>query len=664
MEVGFWRRLAAEGAPPLKQRIPEVALFRGETLEAWYFSDPLDALRQRAATAVSRRALLDRLMALAALACGAADFCGRTPAAIVRCPAACSVGGGEEARGPDAESPPSRATIFTVSQLRRLLEQPQAGQRPLNGAPCAGEWSLQSLVKVAAVPCVAMVVDYSCSVLGEEHVAVGDRSWDGGEDVAEADVPAPESQSAMARPMMSRLVHYVDWLHGRYLQRLRAEFVVDSRGQLVLHTFLKASFFEEGYPRFPPQGLADFVPPPPPVIFTAPVAPAGPGAGDRHPPSSSRASVEVAPSSASAGHGAGEAALSPTASRRHSEPPRLDGIAPAGPREEPTALQRARLALAGGCREGAAAAQHAEEAVARAEESTRSMEVQGGSFLVPALAAKASLLRAELCGDAPPAPSLYSPAGALEARGNELAVAPAPQRPDSPQYVRLLPGWLAAGARQASRSARPPSPGPAPPDIAAGGQAVAALGGRRRGVSFGPPLGRRASTEFGDVEVPAALSRPPRRPPLAPTESARSSSRDAACGLRRRPGSGEDPIPDVGAEPDRAMPRRPLSARSSRPPTLAEALGLAPAAPAAAPAPVPAPAPEAKRTPTLGHAGERLLEWTCTPGEWGGRAAVRRSTSGGPGLRPGSAGSVRSSRPGSARPGSAQPGSAPRTARG
>merc|ERR1740130_934420 len=111
MEIGFWRYLYKENPGlPLKQRIPEVALFHGQTLQDCYYSNQRGLLQRRTGGEVTREALVQRLHALATKRADRADLGADTPAAILRRPASASAGA------------PPVATVLRAGELMDLLE--------------------------------------------------------------------------------------------------------------------------------------------------------------------------------------------------------------------------------------------------------------------------------------------------------------------------------------------------------------------------------------------------------------------------------------------------------------------------------------------------------------------------------------------------------------
>lgn len=80
LDVVLWRYLTKEGADalPLKQRIPEVALFRGDRVDGCYFSNQRGLLQRRNAAEATRECILDRLLAMAARCSEGTSELGRT----------------------------------------------------------------------------------------------------------------------------------------------------------------------------------------------------------------------------------------------------------------------------------------------------------------------------------------------------------------------------------------------------------------------------------------------------------------------------------------------------------------------------------------------------------------------------------------------------------
>jgi len=268
MEIGFWHFLAKgsddEDALPLKQRIPEVALFRGHQLQACFCSNQRGLLQQRNSSQLSRESLLDRLFALSAKKADAADLSLQTPVAILR-------------RGAGATSPP-KAEVLNASQLLELLEGPSASA---NGGVASTsstllsrldddeEWSLQSLVipstdlRVVAVYSKQRDEEECLDLVGRSFGAVyplaGHEPWEGAGAPPQAAVAVPNALAAAVEAKTLALVGYVHRFFGRTVESLIAEFVSDPSGRAVLHGFWKVdlSMSEGKFPEKDQQAWAE-----------------------------------------------------------------------------------------------------------------------------------------------------------------------------------------------------------------------------------------------------------------------------------------------------------------------------------------------------------------------------------------------------------------------
>ncbi|CAK9021385.1 unnamed protein product, partial [Durusdinium trenchii] len=257
-EISFWQFLAKEpdaDTLPLKQRIPEVALFRGCSLYAGFFSNQRGLLQKRSNTQYSKQFLLDRLLALSAKTADATDLCARTPAAILRRP-----------QKPGMAGPP-KTQVLNASQLMELLERTERGSMPGTfGLPAAvpqleedEDWSLQSLIVPQTNLRVVSV--YSREANGEECLDLVGQPFsqvypiDGPEPPAPAPAGPPRDPSlrsvfipeafASQVEMKSRhLAAYVQRFHGRALASLISEFIPDESGKAVLHGFWKVELLE------------------------------------------------------------------------------------------------------------------------------------------------------------------------------------------------------------------------------------------------------------------------------------------------------------------------------------------------------------------------------------------------------------------------------------
>jgi len=239
MEVSFWQFLAKSGtdALPLKQRIPEVALFRGDVLESCYFSTQQRGLLQRRPSKeTSRGALLERLLSCVAHRADGADVGSCTPVAVLRCWAANAV---------------PQAVVLTASELLDLLERPNEGRFSDDE-----EWSLQSLVLPGAGD-LRVIAVYSRDTLGEERLDIVGRSFSEVYAVDDASrqshktasampsLSMPEKETRAIRAKVLALVEYVQRFHLHSIESLVLEFVVDCEGRIVLTGFWRATLFAE-----------------------------------------------------------------------------------------------------------------------------------------------------------------------------------------------------------------------------------------------------------------------------------------------------------------------------------------------------------------------------------------------------------------------------------
>mmetsp|Transcript_14522 Transcript_14522/g.45651 ORF Transcript_14522/g.45651 Transcript_14522/m.45651 type:complete len:184 (-) Transcript_14522:143-694(-) len=121
MEINIWSCLwNLDGGPFLmRQRIPEVCVFKGCRLDGWYYSNPSGfVLRRRGDTTVGD--LLQVFCAAARDASGGGGDEERAPAAILRRPSTRLSCGSELPGVP-------HAAVLSLRQLRQLMERVQDG---------------------------------------------------------------------------------------------------------------------------------------------------------------------------------------------------------------------------------------------------------------------------------------------------------------------------------------------------------------------------------------------------------------------------------------------------------------------------------------------------------------------------------------------------------
>eukprot|EP00927_Polykrikos_kofoidii_P043548 TRINITY_DN37620_c0_g1_i1.p1 TRINITY_DN37620_c0_g1~~TRINITY_DN37620_c0_g1_i1.p1 ORF type:complete len:942 (+),score=130.99 TRINITY_DN37620_c0_g1_i1:108-2933(+) len=252
MEVCFWHYLFKDGpdALPLKQRIPELALFRGSNLEACYFSNQRGVLLRRSGDEATRGTFLGRLLGLAPTTPEQTGVGSRTPAAILRRRSAPTISSAppQDAVVPSTAHEAPRVTVLSVSDVISLLEQ--------RGGHCladADEWSLQSVVVPAED--VRLVAIYSRDKLGEERLDIVGRKYRTVYQLgdtfgppqlpAEAPIVVSEARAVAVEGKVLSLVRYVQRFHRRFVESLIAEFLIDNSGRVILNAFWKVTFFNE-----------------------------------------------------------------------------------------------------------------------------------------------------------------------------------------------------------------------------------------------------------------------------------------------------------------------------------------------------------------------------------------------------------------------------------
>eukprot|EP00746_Dinoflagellata_sp_MGD_P166208 gnl/MRDRNA2_/MRDRNA2_95944_c0_seq1.p1 gnl/MRDRNA2_/MRDRNA2_95944_c0~~gnl/MRDRNA2_/MRDRNA2_95944_c0_seq1.p1 ORF type:complete len:925 (+),score=204.66 gnl/MRDRNA2_/MRDRNA2_95944_c0_seq1:108-2882(+) len=274
MEVGFWQYLSKDGKDGgllLKQRIPDVALFRGSRLQAWYYSsNQRGLLMQKQGQDVTPEALLQRLLGLAARHSENGEIGNYTPVGILR---RSSKPAGEVGGQPRADAAPV-AVVLTAADVTALL------QRLPHDFGEAEEWSLQSLVEPAED--LRIVSVYSCDDFGEEKSDIYGRQYSsiypidgsmpqGQKSAADTCLDiAPARKSAVQSKTLS-IVQYVSRFHGLHVNGLILEFVLDAANHIVLHGVWSVSCFDgSNGSRLLPAGTGEgFLPTPkgPPVAL-------------------------------------------------------------------------------------------------------------------------------------------------------------------------------------------------------------------------------------------------------------------------------------------------------------------------------------------------------------------------------------------------------------
>jgi len=238
----------------LRQRIPEVALFRGSELQACYFQDANCRVQERDSSEVTPEKVIDRLLGSA----GRAPLDADAPVAIMRCQAE------------DPSSPPT-STVVSEPALRELLDQACGRRSPRRAG--GAEWSLQSLVAPdqdlrievhytrTAQDLEVKVVGRSFQAkypLGNAGAGQGASQWPHGPAAAdEQPLHVPEAVANQVRAKNEKIIEYMQQYHSCTVGSLVTEFLVDASGKAILHAFLRASpGSAEDLPRPPRGGFA------------------------------------------------------------------------------------------------------------------------------------------------------------------------------------------------------------------------------------------------------------------------------------------------------------------------------------------------------------------------------------------------------------------------
>jgi hypothetical protein len=235
MEINLWHFLWQEGGLHLKQRIPEVCLFHGSRLEAWYYSNSSGLLCRR--TASSLEDILSRFLSAASRSvngvASARQVSQSTPVAILRKPSPLF-------EGREGQPISAHATVLTAKDLTELIQRVQAGLED------ADTWSIQNLVEPMEDTRIISV--YSCNAKGEEQSDIFGRTFhkvyplDGKifittpEQVAADRCSAvlPTRRAALEAKTLS-MVRFASRFHGIHFDGLVLEFIFDCQGHPVLH---------------------------------------------------------------------------------------------------------------------------------------------------------------------------------------------------------------------------------------------------------------------------------------------------------------------------------------------------------------------------------------------------------------------------------------------
>lgn len=242
MDIGFWSCLCQEDSGlHLRQRIPEVCVFRGCRLDAWYHAHGGLLTRKRQGAAIEN--VLKQFLSAAAarpdVQVDSADEVLRdTAVAILRKPSPLV----------DGKHSMPFAIVLTVGDLEALL------RRVSNGVEEADTWSLQTIVEPGED--VRNISVYSCDAMGEERGEIFGRRFrtvypiDG-----VVNIPSPEEVAAdrclsvtPARRMILEaktlaIVRFASRFHGIDFEGMVLEFVFDGHNHAVLHGCWASSRF-------------------------------------------------------------------------------------------------------------------------------------------------------------------------------------------------------------------------------------------------------------------------------------------------------------------------------------------------------------------------------------------------------------------------------------
>jgi len=252
MDINIWQWLSNEDDSRLllKQRIPEVVVFRGCHLEGWYhcIGGGLVARRQDGGSVL---ALLERLLVLSAEELGVGlPLAEEAPAAILRR----SSGSGSLDQGFPAQV--TIATLLTARELsellRRVADDQEAGD-PEATIAGGSVWSLQSFklplcnLRILSVySCDAHLQERSDIFARQFHLSyptLGERAPNvvpsleetaaTADDVKPVDITAAQRRTVEAKTL--GIVRFARRFHNLDLEGISLEFVFDQDGRAVLH---------------------------------------------------------------------------------------------------------------------------------------------------------------------------------------------------------------------------------------------------------------------------------------------------------------------------------------------------------------------------------------------------------------------------------------------
>lgn len=282
MELSFWSCTCNDSGSGvlLKQRIPEVALFHGCTLEAWYHNvNGLITLKANP----SIPAFLQQL--------GTTSLGPSAPASILRF---------ESSLGKSREGIPTQSLVAQVLSLQKtgeLLERVALEETPtLESGNLSGLWTLQSYVEPRYG--IRILSLYSCDAQLEERSDIFSHRFrptyePSATTIEETGPDGPrELETPYRQAIESKtlgIVRFAREYHNLDLDGTMLEFIFDLRGQIVLHGCWAMSLCNQlGFRRLRPASAQPGVIWREPKAFPVPkVAPQWPPAvstGSRGPP--------------------------------------------------------------------------------------------------------------------------------------------------------------------------------------------------------------------------------------------------------------------------------------------------------------------------------------------------------------------------------------------
>jgi len=234
MEINIWGCLwnPDEGPFLMRQRIPEVCVFRGCQIDGWYHSNGSGLLMRRRQNLTTQE-LLRVFSAAAAIDMGG-DASPDTPAAILRRQSTRLDGLSEPLDVPQVE-------VLTLQELSALME------RVSDGVAEADIWSVQTVVQ--PVDGLRILSVYSCDATGEEKSDIFARQYHKvyctgmmsntlpcPEEIStDGCITVPPSRRACVESKTLNAIRFASRFHNLDFEGLVLEFIFTAQGNAVLH---------------------------------------------------------------------------------------------------------------------------------------------------------------------------------------------------------------------------------------------------------------------------------------------------------------------------------------------------------------------------------------------------------------------------------------------